>query len=286
MFSLRFKIILYVSIVLPALLLSLRVNAGEKLVFAVHPYMPATELVERFTPLIKYLGKELGETIEIRVSRDYQNHITDVGKDRVDIAYMGPASYVKLIYTYGRKPLLARQEINGRPTFHGVIIVRKDSPLRSLAELEGKRFAFGDPESTMSYILPSYMLWKEKIPLDKLGGYSFLDNHYNVALGVLAGDFDAGAVKEEVFYEYEKRGLRELVKTPEISDHVFVATNRLSPEKIRKVRTALYALSGNEEGRNILNSIKATISLVPAREEDYDNLHEILHALENIGPHK
>ncbi len=258
-------------------------KAGEPLIFAVHPYLPATEIVERFTPLVKYLSKELGETVIIDVSLDYQNHIARTGKDNVDIAYMGPASYVKMVDTYGRKPLLARQEINGKPTFHGVIIVKKDSPLRSLTDLAGKRFAFGDPESTMSHLVPRYMLWKEGVTIDNLGGYAFLANHHNVALGVLAGDFDAGAVKEEVFDEYEKRGLRDLARTPEISDHVIIATNRLSPEKIQKLRDALNSLSGKEDGRNILNSIKPSISLVPAKDEDYDNLREILKALAKLG---
>lgn len=261
-------------------------NAGDRLVFAVHPYLPATEISEKFGPLVKYLSKELGETIEIKISLDYQNHIVEIGKDNVDIAYMGPASYVKMTDAYGKKHLLARQESDGKPTFHGVIIVSKDSPLSSLGDLAGKRFAFGDPESTMSHLVPRYMLWKEGITLDNLGGYAFLANHHNVALGVLAGDFDAGAVKEEVFSEYEKRGLRELIRTPEISDHVIVATNRLSPEKIKRLRDALHSLKGKDAGRNILNSIKPSISLVPAKDENYDNLREILKALAKLGIYK
>lgn len=283
MFPSRFNIFLCALLIALIPSFSQMSKAGEPLIFAVHPYLPATEIVERFTPLVKYLSKELGETVIIDVSLDYQNHIARTGKDNVDIAYMGPASYVKMVDTYGRKPLLARQEINGKPTFHGVIIVRKDSPLRSLTDLAGKRFAFGDPESTMSHLVPRYMLWKEGVTIDNLGGYAFLANHHNVALGVLAGNFDAGAVKEEVFDEYEKRGLRELIRTPEISDHVFVATNRLSPEMVQKLRAALYSLREKEEGRNIMSSIKPSISPVPAKDEDYDNLREILQALTKLG---
>ncbi len=262
-------------------------HAGGRLIFAVHPYLPATEIIERFSPLVKYLSKELGEPIDIHISRDYQTHIVEIGKDNVDIAYMGPASYVKMVDTYGRKPLLARQAINGKTTFRGVIIVRKDSPLQSLKDLVGKRFAFGDPESTMSHLVPRFMLWKEGVTIDNLGGYAFLENHHNVALGVLVGDFDAGAVKEEVFDEYEKRGLRELVRTPELSEHVFVASNRLSPEKVKKLRDALYFLRDKEEGQDSMKSIKNTITgMVPVKDEDYDNLRDILHALKKIGAYK
>lgn len=286
MSPLRFNIVLCGLLIALIPSLSRISNAGDRLVFAVHPYLPATEISEKFGPLVKYLSNELGEPIEIKISLDYKNHIVEIGKDNVDIAYMGPASYVKMTNTYGKKQLLACQESDSKTTFHGVIIVRKDSPLSSLGDLAGKRFAFGDPESTMSHLVPRYMLWKEGITLDNLGGYAFLANHHNVALGVLAGDFDAGAVKEEVFYEYEKRGLRELVRTPGISDHVIVATNRLSPEKIKKLRDVLHSLKGKEDGRDILNSIKPSISLVPAKDEDYDNLREILKALTKLGIYK
>lgn len=286
MFPASFKIILCALLIATVLSFSRISNAGDRLVFAVHPYLPATEISEKFGPLVKYLSKELGRPIDIEISPDYQNHIVEIGKDNVDIAYMGPASYVKMADTYGRKHLLVRQETDGKPTFHGVIIVRRDSTIKSLDDLAGKRFVFGDPESTMSHLVPRYMLWKEGITLDNLGGYAFLANHHNVALGVLAGDFDAGAVKEEVFDEYEKRGLRELVRTPEISDHVIVATNRLSPEKIQRLREALHSLRGKEAGRDILNSIKPSISLAPAKDEDYDNLREILKALTKLGIYK
>lgn len=282
-----FKIILCIITVILGPCFSLKATASDRLILAVHPYLPATEIVERFTPLVKYLSKELGEQIEIEVSRDYLDQIMKIGNNKVDIAYMGPASYVKMVDRYGRKPLLARQEINGNRTFQGVIIVRKDSPLHTLKDLAGKRFAFGDPESTMSHLVPRYMLWEEGVTIDKLGGYAFLKNHHNVALGVLTGDFDAGAVKEEVFDEYEKRGLRELARTPELSEHLFVASNRLSPEKVQKLRDALQSLSDKEEGRNIMTSIKKTITgMVPVKDGDYDNLRDILHVLEKIGAYK
>lgn len=68
--------------------------------------------------------------------------------------------------------------------------------------------AFGDPESTMSHLVPRFMLWRVGVTGEVLADYQFLSNHTNVALGVLVGDFDAGAVKEEVFYEFEPKGLK------------------------------------------------------------------------------
>jgi phosphonate transport system substrate-binding protein len=250
----------------------------------VHPYLPATELVKRYTPLMEYLGRKLNQPVQIQVSKDYQDHIDKIGRDKVDIAYMGPASYVKVVNHYGRKPILARLEINGKPVFQGVIIIRKGSSISNLADLSGKSFAFGDPNSTMSHLVPRYMLWKDGVNIENLAKHAFLDNHNNVALGVLAGDYDAGAVKEEVFYKYQTRGLKALMKTPEISEHLIIAGNNLHAAKVKVLREALYGLKKDEQGGNIMSAIKKTMTgMVPASDEDYDNLRTILYALEKIG---
>src|SRR3989344_2974191 len=132
------------------------VQAKEPLILAVHPYLPVKEIITRFTPLADYLGKEIGRPVAVRVGRDYEEHIVHVGKDRADIAFMGPSSYLMVVAKYGKKPLLARLETDGNPLFRGYFIVRQDSPLKSLADLKGKRMAFGDRGSTMRHLVPQY----------------------------------------------------------------------------------------------------------------------------------
>ncbi len=258
--------------------------AEEPLKLGVHPYLPATELVKRFKPLAEYLEKKLGRPVEVTISNDYEHHIYLVGRDRLDIAYMGPASYVMMVERHGRKPLLGRQEVKGVPTFRGVIIAREDSPIKKLRDLRGKRFAFGDPDSTMSHLVPRHMLIRAGVNANDLGGYEFLKGHHNVALGVLVGDFDAGAVKEEVFYEYEGRGLKAIAWTPKISEHVFVASGSLPSGTVKALRETLLGLKDEPGGKAVMDAIKADITaFVPARDGDYENLRIILRELERRG---
>lgn len=256
-----------------------------KLILAVHPYLPANEIINRYTPLARYLESETGHKIEIRIGKDYKEHTDHIGNDLVDIAFMGPASYVKMVNQYGKKPILARLEINGAPVFHGNIIVRDDSPIQTLDDLIGKSFAFGDPSSTMSYLVPLYMLNKSGIALQQLKLYEFLGSHNNVALGVLTGDYDAGAVKNEVFLKYKARGLKSLKKTPELSEHLFITSSTMPPELITNLQQAMYKLASLPQGKSILGSIKKhTSGLVPANNSDYDNLREILMRLQSENP--
>lgn len=259
-------------------------DADESLTLLIHPYLPPTELINRFSPLADYLGKKTGMPVNIQISKDYEEHIDQLGKDRVDIVFMGPASYVKLVDKYGRKPLLARLEINGSPTFRGAVITAKDSRIKTLDDLKGKRFAFGDPNSTMGHLVPRFMMWNAGVDVKDLASYTFINNHHNVALGVLGGDFDAGAVKDEVFYEYEKRGVRAIAWSPPLSEHLFVTANSLPKKTVEVLREALYQLKNNKESMTIISKIEKDITgIVPVDDKDYDTLRAVLKTLKKIG---
>jgi phosphonate transport system substrate-binding protein len=253
--------------------------AGEELILGVHPYLHATILMERFTPLADHLSRVLGVTVRVKVGSSYSDHIAAVGHGKVDIAFMGPAPYVLLVDRFGERPLLGRLSFNGTAHFQGVIAVSESSDIRSLGEISGKNFAFGDPESTMSALVPTYMLQQAGVEIADLDGYAHLENHHNVVLGVLLGKYDAGAMKGEVFYAYQERGLRALAWSPKISSHLFVANPALPEELVGRLRRAMQDLHKTPEGLRILDAIKkGATGLVPVQDGDYSNLREILRA--------
>lgn len=256
--------------------------ASGPLKLGIHPYLAATELHRRFTPLAHYLSQKLGREVAVVITNDYQDQINGIGKDDLDIAFMGPSEYVKMVRIYGKKPLLGRLENRGKGYFYGMIVVNKDSSIKTVKDLRGKKFAFCDKNSTMTKV-PLQMLWKAGVTLAKLDSYSFLDKHENVALSVLTGEFDAGAIKDEVYNKYEARGLRALERTPDISEHIFVASNKIPRQTASVIRTALYELKNSPEGAAIMTSIKEGLTAIgPVEDRDYDNLRAILSDLENM----
>lgn len=260
-------------------------DAREKtLVLGIHPYLSSSELYKRFGPLADHLGRELGRPVQIRIENSYDSHIKAIGKGRTDIAFMGPASFVKLTAKYGRVPLLAAFETKGSRTFKGVIVVRQDSPIKTLSDLRGKKFAFGDVDSTMSHLVPRFMLLNAGIDVKSLGKFEFLTNHDNIALGVLAGNFDAGALKEDIYNEYAKQGLRALATSAPVPDHIFVARKGLPDDLVRKISAILISLGDTGDGRLVLGSIQSSLTaLVPARDADYDPLRKLIAALARAG---
>jgi len=254
----------------------------DTLTLAVHPYLPVEEIKTRFGPLADYLSHAVGRPVVVRVGQNYQQHIDAVGTDSVDIAYLGPVSYVKLVGRYGKKPLLARQEINQQRYLYGVIFVRQDSPIQHLKNLKGTRFAFGDTNSTMSHVVPEYMLNEAGVPTKRLARHAFLGSHKNVVLAVLAGDYDAGAVKQEVFQEMAPKGLRALATSPPVADHVFVASTKLPESLIQKLQQAFWHLEDTPEGLRMMQSMhKGMTALKEAHDADFDSLRKILKQVPN-----
>ena len=255
------------------------VNA-EELTLSVHPFLQAKEVEARFTPIANYLGEQLGIKITVRVGASYDEHIQAIGRDQVDLAYMGPASYVSLVNQYGSKPTLARIEMEGKPTFHGYIVTRSDSAINSLADLKGQSFAFGDPKSTMSYVVPHFMLIQAGVLTDDTVEHTFLGSHINVALAVLSGDYAAGAIKPAVFRKFESKGLRIIAVSPEIPEHVFVSRTDLPEKTINDLRKAMFTASESEQGVAALKAIKnSATGLVPVQDGDYNNLRSIIDSL-------
>lgn len=275
---------LFFLIVLLVFSLPITVSAVRPLTLCVHPYLPASEIQKRFTPLAGYLSRKLGIPVHLHIAKNYDDHIRMIGTGEMDLAFTGPVSYVRLVESFGPQQLLGRLETNGKPEFSGMIFVVDKSPVRGLSDLVGKHFAFGDPESTMSHIVPRHMLWKAGVTVDMLSGHAFLKSHDNVVLGVLMGDFDAGAVMDEVFLRYRHKGLRAIAKMPMISEHVFVAGKGLPLATAARLRKILIGMKNSAEGREALRSIKDSVTgVVPVSDSDYDNLRVILNDLKKIG---
>ncbi|ABK46020.1 phosphonate ABC transporter, periplasmic phosphonate-binding protein [Magnetococcus marinus MC-1] len=254
------------------------------LLLAIHPYLSRDELLHRFTPLADYLAEHLHRPVAVRIGTSYQDHLYHIAHDKVDLALLGPAAYVDMFQQYGKKPLLTRFAIKGIPYFHGYIVVRKDSPIKQLEDLKGHLFAFGDPKSTMSHLVPRSMLREKGITVSALSGYAFLGSHQNVALAVLAGDFDAGAIKEEVYQTFKTRGLRVLATTPAFSEHLFVARSTLDEVLVQQVRQIMLDMYQSPQGRAVLTGIKANLTaLVPVHNEDYDALTQLINNLAEAG---
>jgi phosphonate transport system substrate-binding protein len=238
-----------------------------------------------FTPLADFLSQRIGQSIEIRIGESYESHINAIIRGKLDLAYIGPALFVRLRDQQAAPYLLARLEVNGRSTFTGKIFTREGSDIKKLHDLKDRHFAFGSKYSTMSHLVPRYMLFEAGIDANDFASYHFYSSHDNVALAVLAGDADAGAAKEAVYEKYLNKGLVAIATTPEISEYLFVAPAGSDPDKVKLLQQQLLSLSANRpETKQVLHPIKkSATALVNVQEDDYLKLRRIIARLRAKG---
>ena len=272
---LQTAILLCIVLFATALLPNQAAWAKDALVMGVHPYKPVQELHKMFKPIADYISQKLGVPVELTFGKSYEDTAEKLGKGEIDFSFLGPTTYAKFSGIYHLKPLVQIVN-NGKPSFDGVIVVKKGSPIKTIKDLKGRSFAFGDRNSTLTHVVPLYMLMNEGITVRDLGKHAFVGSHDNVALGIITGMFDAGGLMPDIAKKYEEQGLVVIVKQPELPEHVFAATKSMNPATFKKIQDALLTMDPALY-KNIKGSLTA---LQKFNDKDFDGLRKILGKVE------
>jgi len=148
--------------------------------------------------------------------------------------------------------------------FKGLIIVQKESPIRTIGDLRGKRFAFGDPNSTIGRYLVQAELIKAGITGRALKDYQYLGRHDTVVKAVEIGDFDAGSVMQQTFDKANAKGTLRVLASFDNVTKPWVARKDLDPATLEAIRSGLYSIKDPA----VLKELKIT-GFVPTSDEEY-----------------
>ena len=150
--------------------------------------------------LEKSLGAQLNQKVEIKIVffPAYNDAIDALVDRKIDFARLGGASYVRVKSRSPNVTILASESSKGRPYFEGVIGVLNESPIKTVEDLKGRSFAFGNKSSTIGRYLSQKFLFDNGISAGDLAGYNYLGRHDNVAIAVIRDVYDAGAFKIDI----------------------------------------------------------------------------------------
>jgi phosphonate transport system substrate-binding protein len=158
--------------------------------------------------LLDHLQKSLRMEVKPFVATDYNGVIEALRSKRLDIALLGPFSYV-LAATVADVEAFALLETEKQgATYRSVIIARKDHGVRGLKDLAGKTFAFVDPSSTSGHLFPKAGLIKAGYDPDTyFSRVIFSGGHDASAIAVQNGKVDAAAVADALLEPAYSRGM-------------------------------------------------------------------------------
>ena len=252
----------------------------RELVFGVYTSDAATEMVKQFSPALDVLevalGEQLGERVKIslKVASTYEGGVEDLTSGRVDFARMGPASYVMAKEISPGVRILAMESKKGSKTFNGVICVREGSDIESVAQLKGKRFAFGDARSTIGRFLAQELLVENGIRSENLEGFDYLGRHDKVGMAVGSGMYAAGALKEGTFKKLVAAGepIQVIASFPNVTKP-WIARAGMAPELFDGLQKVLLAM----DDEKALGALKKD-GFLPGDDADYDSIRSAIEA--------
>jgi len=239
--------------------------------------------------LVSILTKKTGIPVKAIISSNYDVLVTAMRTGDVQFAWLPPFAYVQA-EDEGVAHVLLKAVRRGNPWYYGSIIVRADSPYRSIKDLRGKTIAWGDVKSFSGHIYPKSEVIKMGFnPETFFGRQRYLMNHPSVVVAVFNNQVDAGAVfanttdgtdgawTQTLKTPEEQAQIRVLLYTPPIpGDTVSVSTAYFSehPTETQTMMNAILALHEDPDGQRILMDLYHIESLVLAYPEDFQVVRE------------
>lgn len=158
----------------------------------------AQDRMNSYACMKDYTEEALGVPVKLFAPADYNGVIQGLLGGSLDMAWLGASAYAAIYLDDPEavEPVLVKINADGSYAYHSIGFARKDSGITSLADMQGKSFGFGDPNSTSGFLIPSV-----EIPLetgasmesgDYFGEVKFTGGHEQTIVAVANGDVDGG----------------------------------------------------------------------------------------------
>jgi len=256
----------------------------QKLVIGLLPTESAPTVMRLNEPLRAYLEARLKMPVEVVVGANYAATSEALRFGRLDIAYLGPVTYILQSQHAGLEPFARPSHSGVGPTFQATIIVPAASKAQSLADLKGGEIAFGDPASTSGTWAPRWQLLHEGLISGRDYTLRVLGAHDAVALAVANGKVAAGGLSKPILNRLIKEGkidpakVRVLQDSPPIPEYIWTFRAGLDPAFKEEVRKAFLEIKDPAA----LGVFRAE-AFIPAVDADVDRVRNWIAAIQAVS---
>lgn len=214
-----------------------------------------------YKDLLDYIGEKTGREVVLIQRKTYAEVNELFPKDLIDLAFVCSGPYTSARSSYGFEGL-ATPVVRGEPYYRSYLIVQKNAPYETLADLEGKVFAFTDPDSNSGGLVPHFwLLQKNRTPTDFFDRVTYTYSHDNSILAVARGLVDGAAVDGHIWDYYQTKDpyftakTRVIKKSKPYGSPPLVASAFLDPHLKDDIQQVVLTMHTTEQGRQILNAV-------------------------------
>lgn len=239
---------------------------------------------------------QAGSPMDFVLFSNYERQVELLLKGHIDIAWNTPLAHVRVQQQTDHRSLSLGMRDSDQD-FHSRVVVRTDSGIETLKDLEGKRLAVGSRDSTQARILPLHFLQAQGVDLSKVDLLKFdtdVGKHgdtgtseLDVLEAVADGRAEAGTVGDLIWVNEQAAGhvdanlLRSLWTTPPFDHCMFDALPNLDAGKMERFKAALFGMKWDVPEHRRLLELEGLKVWMPPREEGYNSLRE---AIANPSP--
>jgi phosphonate transport system substrate-binding protein len=250
--------------------------------FGVIPRDNPRIMYEKYQPLLDYLMEKTPYKYELVLKKNYEETVNAIGSGEMDVALLGPLTYLEAHAKYGAICILKPKGADGDASYRSVIIKKKDSPIKRPSELKGRGVAFASSKSTSGNLIPRYLLAGAGIHLSDLSRYANFDYHDSVVKAILKGQYDAGAVRESVARKYTKLGIEAIAESEPIPTGPLVVGPGTPFSVIENIKRALLELNSRDnDSSRVLRRLDDDFKngFVEASDKDYKDIRVKINAV-------
>ncbi|WP_372879615.1 phosphate/phosphite/phosphonate ABC transporter substrate-binding protein [Spongiibacter marinus] len=234
------------------------------------PQFEAQRISLIWQPILNLLNAETGHEFRLEQSDSIPEFEKAFLRGDFDIAYMNPWHAVMAYESQQYRPILRDQSRKLR----GILVVKKDGPIRSLEQLNGKSIAFPAPNALGASLLMRAELTREhgvNFTPRYVGTHS--SAYLNVALGSAAAGGGVMRTLDEQSLALRNR-LRILYQTQPVNPHPLVVHPRVPEELVNSLLRVFLTGSAAEKLATLLEQVPIR-DAVESSIDDYLRLQDL-----------
>lgn len=197
-----------------------------------------------YQPLFDAVARSSGLDFELKVGQSYSAVVESLCGGGADVAFVGAFTYLQAAER-GCAELLAVAVDGGQSVYYSGFFTRREAPIRDIADLRGQRVAFGDINSTSSFVVPMVMLIESGVdPARDLGAVRLTASHADSLAALVHGQVDAAALSLDSFNKAMAAGavdpdrIRLVARSMPLPYPPLILSSRLPPETQARLRQA------------------------------------------------
>lgn len=228
-------------------------------VFGVHPLHNPQRLHEVFSPLMTYLSKNIENSLfKLEASRNYAAYDKKLYAGKFDFALPNPFQTVNAM----KKGYKVFGKMSDDHNFRGIILVRKDSQIHSIADLKGKIVSYPAPTALAATMMPQYYIQTQGVDVMKEIDNRYVGSQESSIMNVFFKHSAAGATWPFpwISLSRERPELAEQLEvkwqTEPLPNNGLVVKPDIDKQVVEKISSLLFNLHTHDEGKLILSRME------------------------------